>query len=117
MVDAFAGYAMAKAARAAGEVGKVFDWDTAARILRDRKATNACAYLEGDYEWTVGDILIDGEITTEGRAYLFSLWATPILEIDGKPIEYWVPGDDPREWDSGTHWPESAVAIFRGEVE
>ena len=107
---------------------RVFDWDKAARILRERNATFADAGLEGDWEYTGGAIPKNGDPVPaeETYTYLASTWATPILDIDGEEIACWrydyeTPGYDPAsghgEWDAATYWPESALRMFRyGDV-
>ena len=93
---------------------KVFDWDKAAKILRDSKATYAGAGLSGDWECTGGCILRDGKIVEDDYTYLSSTWATPQLSVDGEVMTCWK-WQKGSGWDSGTKWPDSARAIFRGE--
>lgn len=97
-----------------GKPQRVFDWNKAARILRDRGARRATAGLALDMEWTAGEILTDGEPNTESDTYLSSNWATPVLVIDGEEIECWAFARD-TGWDANTKWPESAIKILRGE--
>jgi hypothetical protein len=95
----------------------VFDWDKAARIIRDRGAKRAAAGLSCDWEWTGGDILVDGEPTSESYTYLASLHAEPELEVDGgELVPCWRLQADSHGWDSGTKWPESALAILKGDA-
>lgn len=100
-----------------GKELRVFDWDKAARIIKERKIKNASAGLKGDWYWTAGTILDDGEIPGEGYTYLASTWATPTLEInddedDSIMIECWKIQSETPDWDSGTFWPESAMKIL-----
>lgn len=102
---------------AAGNELMVFDWDEAARRIVKSGAKNASAGLSGDWEWTGGDILRDGKLLSsdESYTYLASVWATPELDIDGdiSPCFRMRSGT---EWDADTRWPESALAILRGEA-
>jgi hypothetical protein len=96
---------------------RVFDWDKAARLIREKKPSHAGAGLEDDWEWTGGDIYRDGEPITDSYTYLFSTWAIPELEMDDELIECWVYHSDKPEWNQDTKWPESALKILRGENE
>lgn len=115
------GPARAEAARRRGEVGKVFDWDKAARLIAERRPQEAEAGLEGDWPSTGGTIWQDGAPVPREQTYTYlaSAWATPQLVMDdGPPIDCWV-AETATEWGSGTYWPESALAIVntkaRGE--
>lgn len=91
----------------------VFDWDKAAQMIRNSNATQASAGLEGDWEWTGGEILTDGEPNMEDYTYLTSTWATPQLRIKGESIDCWKYANDTDGWSSNTKWPESALKILR----
>jgi len=103
---------------------KVFDWDKAANIIKDKikiydGAWNCSAGLEHE-EWTEDDIMIDGEPYLKSKAYLASdygaFWATPILILSyGKIIECWAYSKDKPEWNTRTVWPKSALDILKGE--
>lgn len=77
-------------AKAKGNPQRVFDWDKAARIIKDalEKDPNltAEAGLEGDWDYTGGVIFNNGKPNTEDYTYLSSNWATPtlILTINGE---------------------------------
>ena len=104
------GPSLVAAARAAGRPGKVFDWDKAAQIIKDRKPDYAEAGLLTDWPSTAGSIWIDGKPDFDGYTFLGSAWATPALRIGDEDIECWV--EEPHaEWDSETKWPASALAI------
>lgn len=98
-------------ARRRGATGRVFDWDKAALILRERKPLEASAGLHGDMEWTGGYIWKDGKPFLDDYTYLLSLWAIPILVIGDEEIECWK-NTDGCLWSSGTKWPESAMKII-----
>jgi len=93
--------------------GKVFDWIKAARMIIAEEATEAEAWLSGDYGYTVGTILTDGKPVTESGAYLSSKWATPMIRLDGgEEQECWRYKDDAPGWDADTLWPAEALAIL-----
>ena len=121
-MDTASAFARGEAARATGARGQVFDWDKAARLIRESGATSASAGLSGDWEWTGGSILTDGKPTPAADTYVYlaSLWATPELMLgeDGDLIDCGKPTEDgPDAWDAGTYWPASALAILNGEAE
>lgn len=89
----------------------VFDWDKAARIIKERKAQNASAGLSQDWEWTGGRILIDGKPSTGDYTYLSSNWAIPELQIDEDVIPCFIMASK-TEWDANTNWPKSALKIL-----
>ena len=90
---------------------KVFDWDKAARIIKERGAKDASAGLFEDWEWTGGTILEDGKPVYEEYMYLASTWATPTLMIDGESFQCFVMKHE-TDWDAKTRWPESALKIL-----
>lgn len=92
----------------------VFDWDKAARIIKERGATRACAGLHEDYGWTGGIILEDGVIKRNSYTFLASTWATPTLYVGGEEIPCYVMESE-TEWNEDTKWPESAVKILMGD--
>lgn len=82
-----------KIAASQGKPQMAFDWDKAAEIIKDRFAKHpdliAEAGLQGDWDYTGGEIFKDGKPTNEGYTYLCSNWATPtlILSWDGDEQE------------------------------
>lgn len=60
-------------------------------------------------------ILEDGKPCTNSYTYLASTWATPQIEIDGEFIDCYRMESEVPGWDSGTKWPESALAILKGD--
>lgn len=93
--------------------GKVFDWDKAATILKEKNPEVAMAGLEGDFEWTGGCIWKDGKPVLDDYTYLASRWATPILIVDEEEIPCYLPKGS-CEWTADTKWPESALKIIEG---
>ena len=100
-------------ARSAGNKMKVFDWDTAAKIIKQRRAQIAFAGLSDDWEWTGGCILQDGKPVFDEYTYLASIWATPQIRIGDQVIECWKWVEDTPEWGAGTRLPASALAILQ----
>lgn len=97
----------------------VFDWDKAARLIRQHKAEEASAGLQNDWEWTGGRILADGKIVPREKTYTYlaSTWAIPELKItlsDGshRVFECYKMQKDTPNWNSDTYWPKSAVKIL-----
>jgi hypothetical protein len=92
----------------------VFDWDKAARIIKEKKATTASAGLAGDWEYTGGQILRGGIPVPEDEAYVYlaSTWAIPELEVDGETIGCYQMESQTPGWDAKTYWPESSRAIL-----
>ena len=71
-----------------GEKLMVFDWEKAARLIKDSKCTTASAGLSEDWEWTGGSIFKNGKPVNkeDTYTYLASTWAIPELDINGKVI-------------------------------
>lgn len=93
----------------------VFDWDEAARRIKASGCTEAYAGLRSDWEYTGGCIFDEGKPYYNGGAYLSSTWAVPELEIDGDVEPCYKMQSKTPGWDFDTKWPESALAILRGE--
>lgn len=98
---------------------RVFDWDKAAAILANGRVQDAEAGLENDLEWTGGKILRDGRPLTSREdtyTYLASNWATPLLIITGETsLPCWRYQDESPGWEAETLWPDSALAVLRGD--
>lgn len=110
--------AVARGMASMGSPHRVFDWDKAARLLVEQKPTGeVVAGLSSDLEYTGGVIWVNGDIVLDQYTYLSSNWATPVLVIDGDEIACWRFASDAPGWDESTKWPDSAVAIVRGEVK
>ena len=117
-----AAYAMGQATR--GNESKVFDWDKAAEIIRDKKPIWAVAGLKEDMDWTAGAIYQDGEPITDDYTFLASTWATRVLEMrtgfaeDLEVIPCYRMAHEVPHWGSGTKWPHSAMEILmKGKKE
>lgn len=98
---------------------KVFDWEKAARIIRERGARTARAGLASDWEYTGGTILQDGEPVPEDDTYTFlsSTWAIPELEVDGETMNCYRMESEVPGWNEETYWPEEALNILNGKEE
>lgn len=60
---------------------KVFDWDRALEIFKERGIKYASAGLMEDLACTTGEILRDGKLITDSYTYLGSTWATPVIVV------------------------------------
>lgn len=99
-----------------GKESMVFDWDKAAQLIRENNAREASAGLEGDWEYTGGTILSDGQPVKDDYTYLASTWAVPELVMDGgEPIPCYKMKHE-TSWDAHTKWPESALRILDGRM-
>lgn len=102
-------------AKKSGNPYKVFDWDKAARIIKERNPEMALAGLSEDWFWTGGPIWEKGQIFNEWHPYLKSFWATPVIVLENEcsreEIPCWI-YDDETVWDERTFWPESAKKIL-----
>ena len=93
---------------------KVFDWDKAAKIIKERKPETASAGLAEDWFWTGGTIYENGKPVKNEYTFLASRWATPVLILDGEEIDCYQPKGY-HGWNEDTKWPESALKILEFE--
>lgn len=93
----------------------VFDWDKAAKLIKESDAQYACAGLRSDWEWTGGVIFNENKPVFDDDTYLASTWAVPELELNGEIIECYKMQSETPNWDSDTKWPESALNILKEE--
>ncbi len=100
-----------------GREPMVFDWDRAARRIRETGATEASAGLASDWEWTGGYILRDGQPIHDDYTYLASTWATPELDLDGVTEDCYRMASETPGWGPDTKWPDSALTILNSEVD
>lgn len=89
----------------------VFDWDKAARRIKQVKPDIAMAGLRGDWEYTGDIIYIDGKIKKQANAYLASTWAVPELNMDGDVEPCYIMQKE-TDWNAETVWPASARRIL-----
>jgi hypothetical protein len=111
-MDTIQAFAMGEAHRY--DPMRVFDWDKAAETIKKLRPSVAAAGLQGDWEYTGGEIFRDGKINRKSYTYLASTWAIPELCIDGVFIECWRWMDETK-WNEYTKWPKSAVKILEME--
>lgn len=95
----------------------VFDWDKAARIIKERRPIRAGAGLRDDWENTGGVIFASGKIVRNVYTYLASTWAIPELALtfadDSREIiECYKMQSEAPKWNAGTKWPTSALKIL-----
>ena len=115
-MDTLSAYMLAQANL--GKERKVFDWDKAARIIKERKPKWAVAGLANDFENTAGTIFEDGYPIGDSYTYLMSNWATPTLQLctgyGEKPeaVECYLMESEAHGWDAKTKWPKSALDIL-----
>jgi hypothetical protein len=111
-MDTMIAFAMGEANR--GKELKVFDWEKAARLIRERSPKSVWAGLAGDWGWTGGQIYSDGKPVPkeDTYTYLSSTWATPEIDIDGEVMDCFKMQSETPGWDSGTYWPKEALNIL-----
>lgn len=118
-MDTMSAFAMGDANR--GKKLMVFDWNKAARLIKDQKPLYALAGLRDDWEWTGGGIWKNNAPVPkdETYTYLASTWAVPELNIDGDIMDCYIMEDDaPKDWDvdkAKTYWPDSALEIINSQ--
>lgn len=112
-MDSLQAFAMGEANR--GKEQMVFDWDKAAKIIKERKPEVAAAGLRSDWEYT-GDIIYkDGKPVKNSDCYIASTWVVPELAVDGDIIECYRMASDTPGWDADTLWPKTALEILQAE--
>lgn len=116
-MDTMMAFAMGAANR--GKELMIFDWDEAARIIKESNARDALAGLSGDLGNTCGTIFEDGKPWMDDYTYLASTWATPVLILidclNNKEVQ--IPCfimQSQTEWNEHTKWPKSALDILEG---
>lgn len=110
-MNTLSAFAMGEANR--GRELMVFDWNKAARIIKERNPKLAEAGLRDDWEWTGGTIYKDGKPIKDDYTFLASTWAVPELKVDGEIIECYKMKSEVPKWRSDTKWPMSSIAILQ----
>ncbi len=114
-MDTFTAMTISNAAAARGDKQKIFDWNKAAQLIKDRKVSFASVGLQSDWEWTRDTIFEDGKPKLDASPYLSSNWATPELDLDGEIVScYLLEDNNPNNWNQHTIWPQSALDILNG---
>lgn len=114
----------AKEAKKQGKSMMAFDWDKAAEIIKDRfKEHNdlvAEAGLQGDWNYTGGEIFRDGSPTNEDYTYLSSNWATPTLILswdDSEQEEIECFTNESERFEAKSKWDEVSLKILGLKLE
>lgn len=124
-MDTMCALMMNTVAQSTGQPYKVFDWDKAVDLLIEHKAKTAVAGLQCDLEWTAGMIFKDGKPLLkpgdlDGPPYLASIWAIPVLIVDGTEYECFSTDGELKElgkmWTADTYWPEESLAKYNAMV-
>ena len=105
---------------------KVFDWDKAAKIIREKNAESAMAGVRNDFdwEWTGGIILEKGEPVFSCGDCLETTFGVPeivLMDDEGfytmtDAIECYKEKCGETDRDNKRAWPESALKILKGEA-
>ena len=111
-MDTMSAFAMGEANR--GRELKVFDWDKAAKLIKESGCKIASAGLHSDWDSTGGTIFADGKPDMDSYTYLTSTWATPEIDLDGDVRDCYKKQSEVPDWNSGTKWPDSSLAILKG---
>ncbi len=111
-MDTMSAFALGEKNR--GKEEMVFDWEKAARLIRDKKPSVVRAGLAMDWEYTGGDIYRDGGPVSKDDTYVFlaGTWAVPEIEIDGEISQCYRMKSETPGWDSDTYWPDEAASII-----
>ena len=114
-MDTMSAFANGQSGRDNNDPMMVFDWDKAARLIKERRPKSASAGLRSDWEYTGGSIFENGKPVPKVDTYTFlsSIWATPELDLDGDIVECFII-DENSDWNEHTYWPESALTILNG---
>ncbi len=108
----------AQEAKAKGAIFMAFDWDKAAKIIKEKFETNkdlvAEAGLEGDWNYTGGEIFENGKPTNDNYTYLQSNWAVPTLILSygeqSEEIECWTEANE--RFTAKTKWDDISLNIL-----
>ena len=91
---------------------KYMDWNKVQKIVEDNPNSIIRAGLMEDWNNTSGLIFAKGKYY-DGYVYGCSMWATPILDVDGKEIECWT--YEETEWGCGKpSWWGNGEKLFAG---
>lgn len=93
----------------------VFDWDEAARRIKESGCDYALAGLRDDWGFNGGTIFMDGEPYYSDYTNLASSTDVPELEINGVSSPCYKMQSEVPDWDSYTKWPDSAIKILNEE--
>jgi hypothetical protein len=98
----------------------IFDWNKAARILRERKPSMATAYIGGMREHTEVSIWVNHGPLLGCNAFLLShdiCGYQPRLDCGADyATDCAIKINDTDDWGPDTWWPESAIDILKGKM-
>lgn len=109
-----------EAAKRKGNKQMYFDWDKAAEIikakLKDYPDLIAEAGLQGDWDYTGGEIFSKGKPRNDDYTYLSSNWAAPTLILtygnhEQEEIECFTT-DESLRFDEKSKWDEQSLSIL-----
>ena len=111
-------FLVTKAREAKGAIFMAFDWDKAAKVIKEKFETNkdlvAEAGLEGDWKYTGGEIFKNGKPTNKNFTYLQSNWAVPTLILsyggESEEIECWTEANE--RFTEETKWDDISLNIL-----
>lgn len=100
---------------------RIFNWDEAARRIKQANARSVIAGILEDPDNTAG-LIFDREIPVMERVsgtmtftVLGSVWGKPAMMIDNEsPKECWILQSE-TEWTPQTKWPQSALDILNAQ--
>lgn len=69
---------------------KYMDWKKVQQIVDEHPDSTIHAGLMEDWGYTSGLIFSKGKYYDGGSVYGCSVWATPIVDVDGEEIECWT---------------------------
>ena len=90
----------------------VFDWDEAARRIKESGCDYALAGLRDEFGFNGSTIFMDGEPYYDDYTNLASAFDIPELEINGVSSPCYKMQNEVPEWDAYTKWPDSALKIL-----
>lgn len=113
------GFLGVQAKIAKGNPQKCFDWDKAAKIIKETLAKHpdliAEAGLQGDWKYTGGIIFEEGKPTNENYTYLSSNWAIPTLILswndeEQEEIDCFITGE--HRFNESSKWDDTSLDIL-----
>ena len=109
----------AESAKAKGAKDKSFDWDKAAKLIKEKLIEHpnlkAEAGLEGDWDYTGGIIFEEGKPTNDEYTYLSSNWAVPTLILswdDTEQEEIACFTEESQRFSEDTKWDPTSLLIL-----
>lgn len=88
---------------------KYMDWNKVKKIIEENPKSTICAGLMEDWNNTSDLIYSKGDYYNGDYVYGSSVWATPIVDVDGKEIECWTY----KETDEGSGVPKWLIELAK----